>query len=339
MDAETASVKYVFLDVVDFTKDRSVESQSDIIINMNKIVREAISHYSIPPEQIIILPTGDGLCIALIEIGDFDIHLLLGLDILERLHTYNQECNDEKRRFSLRIGINANVDNLITDFNGQRSVAGAGINMAQRIMDKADGNQILIGETVYAILRHREKYINGFQAFTAKGKHGHIFNVYQYIKPEHVGLNIEKPSIFIPRQSAPLRLSPKVAYYLGHAILNREFFLSKVNIPTFEYAGIILLYFLAWDSEAASKATAFKPPYVRTKYPGAGTIEEQFEYYRQSDFWVMTELSDDIVDKYLNKFYYCFEGSDYDRNYIFPNDKGQSKLKNDWPDIWKEFFG
>ena len=289
---------------------------------MNKIVNDTISHYSIPKEQLIVLPTGDGLCIALIEFRDYDIHLLLGLGILERLQLYNLECTDEKRRFSVRIGINSNVDNLITDFNGQPSVAGAGINMAQRVMDKADGNQILIGETVYETLRHREKYIKCFQAFTAKGKHGQIFNVYQYIKPEHIGLNTDKPSIFAPRQSAPLRLSLKIAYYLAHAISNREFFLSKVNVIGFEYAGIILLYFLAWDSEEASEATPYKRPYVRTRYPGAGTIEEQFEYYKQSDFWVLAEFSGDITERYLSKFYDCFEGHDgYTRIISFPMTK------------------
>ena len=47
MDAETAQVKYVFIDVVDFTKERSVEAQSHIIKILNKIVEDSFVHNSI----------------------------------------------------------------------------------------------------------------------------------------------------------------------------------------------------------------------------------------------------------------------------------------------------
>ena len=106
MDADTALVKYVFIDVVGFTKDRSVEAQSDIIMNMNRIVDETISGYSIPREKLIVLPSGDGLCIALVNLlQPLDIHLLVAISIIERLYSYNYETTDERRRFLLRIGI------------------------------------------------------------------------------------------------------------------------------------------------------------------------------------------------------------------------------------------
>jgi class 3 adenylate cyclase len=335
-------VKYIFIDIVDFTKDRSVEDQSDIIMNMNKIVDDTILACSIDREQLIVLPTGDGLCISLIDLRPYDIHLLIAICILELLHTYNLEQKDEKRRFQFRVGINENVDNLITDFNGRRSVAGAGINMAQRIMDKADGNQILVSQTVHETLRHRDKYMNSFQPFTAKGKHDQIFNVYQYINPENMGLNNEKPSIFTPPtppQLVPPRLPRQVAYYLAHAIANRDFFISKINDTVIVYAGIILLYFLSCDSTEISQATPYKPPRVITRSPGSGTIEEQFNYYEKLDFWVICCFSEEITEKYLSKFDNYFEGPSYNANYIFPNDNGRAKLKKDWPDIWEDFFG
>lgn len=55
------------------------------------------------------------------------------------------------------MGINTNADNLVTDINGARNLAGAGINIAQRVMDSADGNQILVSHSVYDTLRDREK--------------------------------------------------------------------------------------------------------------------------------------------------------------------------------------
>jgi hypothetical protein len=103
MDTETASIKYIFLDVVEFTKDRSVEAQSDIIINMNKIVMDAILHFSFPKEKLIVIPTGDGLCIALINVSNYEVHILLSLDIIDRLNKHNLETDDKKRSFSFRI--------------------------------------------------------------------------------------------------------------------------------------------------------------------------------------------------------------------------------------------
>jgi hypothetical protein len=338
MDAETAPIKYIFLDIVGFTKDRSVEAQSDIITQMNRIVRESILSYSIPKEQLIILPTGDGLCIAIIDMPKiYDIHLLIALKITELINNYNSGIEDAKRRFQVRIALNENVDNLVTDFNGQRNVAGAGISLAQRIMENADGNQIIISTIVYETLRHRDKYMNLFRTFTAKGKHGQTFSVYQYIGKEHIGLNIEIPSNFTPRQAIDKRLPELLAYYLAHALLNQEFFVTK-NDPD-SYPGIVLLYFLSCDSETASNASYYEKPQNFTHGAGRLSFEEQFKYYDDIDFWVICRFAREIANQYLYEFYYCFEGANFLPAYCIVSEKGKSKLKKDWPEIWQEFFG
>src|SRR5438876_10940737 len=102
------------------------------------------------------IPTGDGLCIALINTEGryrYDIHMLVALNILESLEDYNRSQPDEMRRFHVRIGINSNEDNLINDINARPNLAGAGISLASRIMDKADGSQILVGESVFERLQ------------------------------------------------------------------------------------------------------------------------------------------------------------------------------------------
>jgi hypothetical protein len=53
--AETARVKYVFLDIVGFTRDRSVEAQSDVISKLNEVVREALHTVSAEDEKTILL--------------------------------------------------------------------------------------------------------------------------------------------------------------------------------------------------------------------------------------------------------------------------------------------
>ena len=213
--ALTASVKYIYLDVVGFTRGRSVEAQVDIVNNINRIVRETILNHSVSHDKYIVLPSGDGLCIAFRELPNpYDLPLLIAIEILKRLDTYNSGTEDEKRRFQIRIGISENVDNLVTDFNGRPNVAGAGINTARAIMEKADGGQILIGGNVFETLRHREKYATeAFRGYSIKTKHGQKYNVYQYIKHGHIGLNIDLPSAFLVKKQVEPRLTKFQAYY------------------------------------------------------------------------------------------------------------------------------
>src|SRR5207247_1118195 len=113
------------------------------------------------PENRILLPTGDGMCIALIATYlPYDIHLTLAVEILSALERRNTEITDPMRRFEVRIGLGENVDNLVTDANGHPNVAGYGINTSQRVMSLADGNQILVSRTVFETLRGRERYMN-----------------------------------------------------------------------------------------------------------------------------------------------------------------------------------
>ena len=54
----TAPVKYVFLDIVGYTENRSVEAQSSIIDVLDECVRAEIGKTSVGQEQIVFLPTG-----------------------------------------------------------------------------------------------------------------------------------------------------------------------------------------------------------------------------------------------------------------------------------------
>ena len=79
-------VKYVFLDVVGFTDNRSVETQSDIVRSLNAIVKASIQVNRIPEDNQILIPTGDGICVALLNLdclteveSPYDAHLRVAL--------------------------------------------------------------------------------------------------------------------------------------------------------------------------------------------------------------------------------------------------------------------
>jgi hypothetical protein len=77
-------------------------------------------------------------------------------------------------------------------------LAGAGISVASRIMDMADGDQILVGYSVYDTLRYREKYVSAFRPYKATVKHGQTFDVYQLVLEGAPGLDTGTPKAFKP---------------------------------------------------------------------------------------------------------------------------------------------
>ena len=204
--ATTIPAKYILLDVVDFTHHRSVEAQTDIVHTLNAIVKSSVQCENIPQEKILFLPTGDGLGIVLLSVESpkypYDTHIQIALRIISGIYEHNEQMQDAMRQFHVRIGLNAHHDTLVTDINDQPHIAGAGINMAARIMRVADGNQILVGRSVYDILQHRENYMHAFTAYEATLKHNLVLPVYQFVAAGHLGLNTDTPRL-LQKPQAP----------------------------------------------------------------------------------------------------------------------------------------
>src|SRR5271166_2279999 len=113
MAAVAVRAKYVFLDVVNYSEGRSAEAQADIIGLLNEIVSKSTSMVC-RSSELLYLPTGDGICIAILDpAAPYDTHLLLALSILDMLAERNGTTDDPMRRFPVRIGLNENVDNRV----------------------------------------------------------------------------------------------------------------------------------------------------------------------------------------------------------------------------------
>ncbi len=330
-ETETSLVKYVFSDVVGFTEGRSIEAQYYIIDRLNNIVLSCIKEFEIPNDKLILIPTGDGICITLLNvITPYDIHMQMALRILQSIAEHNSEDVELRKKFQVRIGINSYEDTIVKDINGEQNVAGAGINTAQRIMDFADGGNILIGQTAFDVIGQRERYMSSFRHLTTKDKHGYQIDAYQYTSNDKPGLNTEVPYVF--RKEVP-KLTKIAAYYFAHAIKNREFF-EGLNSRERDYTPEVLLWFLAKDSVAASEAAASDRLIFKTYRAGETSLEEQFKYYQSIDRWVQSELYDHI-SRELSRYRRFIESNIL--GLCFIAHEGKEKLRNEWPGIWKEF--
>lgn len=334
-EAKTVPAKYIFLDIVGYTRNRSVEAQSDIVSALNNLVRQTVEAQKLKDDDVIYIPTGDGMCIALLNVAEpVDVHMQIALGILSSVNVHNEQATNEMRQFQIRVGINENVDNLLVDINGRRSVAGSGISMAQRIMDSADAGQILVGQSVFEAFNQREKYMMKFRPYDSKVKHGQRIRVYQYVQAGLPGLNIEVPSKFEQQVIAEPKLTKLAAHYFAHAIKLRQFLLKSTQDP---YPRIVLLWFLAIDSVGQSEATELEPYEPKLPNICRGTIEEQLALLDNLPFWVACEFADLInqsPDLSPWSFKY-FEGLSGDK--LFVNPAGKDKLKKDWPNIWNKF--
>lgn len=337
-EAITIPAKYIFLDIVGFTQERSVEAQSDLVHKLNDIVNASIKEHETPEANLIFIPTGDGMCIALLNIeSPYDIHLLIALSIVKRVHEHNEEIEEDKmRQFQVRIGLNANTDNLVIDINRKQNIAGAGISDASRIMNLADGNQILVGRSVFDTLRHREKYMSAFKEYLSTVKHDIKLQAYQLVQQGHIGLNIDTPKIFEAPAKPETKLPKLIAYYFAHAIGNRELFLDRKALDARPSA--ILLYFLAKDSVEESETSEVGTALLMThRAEEKANTWEQLDFYGSLEMGILSELFEFIRSNHLSAYSQYFEGGFF--QYQFINSMGVEKLRQDWPDIYAEFLG
>ena len=112
-----ALVRYVYFDVVDFSKGRSIEAQTEILISLNQIVSQSVASIVTLSDQTLFLPTGDGVCVCLVNlIHPLDLDVRIALDVLEQLYSLRQSTVDLTRKYEVRVGLNENKDQIVLVF-------------------------------------------------------------------------------------------------------------------------------------------------------------------------------------------------------------------------------
>ena len=131
------------------------------------------------------LPTGDGG--ALVFRNSPEAPVLCALEVSKAMKNHPE--------LHVRMGIHSGPVNEVTDLNEQANIAGAGINIAQRVMDCGDAGHILLSRHVAEDLEHYphwKPYLH--ELGECKVKHGHKISLVNFHDDE-IG-NRETPQKF-----------------------------------------------------------------------------------------------------------------------------------------------
>src|SRR5438445_4104647 len=128
----------LFVDIVGYSK-LLINEQSEQIQKLKEIVRGTEQFRLAKAEgKLVRLPTGDGG--ALVFRSSLEAPVLCALEISKELKNHPE--------LHVRMGIHSGPVNEVTDLNEQANIAGAGINIAQRIMNCGHAGHILLSKRV-----------------------------------------------------------------------------------------------------------------------------------------------------------------------------------------------
>src|SRR5438309_3026416 len=128
----------LFIDIVGYSK-LLITEQSELLRRLSDVVRETEQFRSAEAQgKLVRLPTGDGM--ALVFRNSPEAPVQCALELSQRLKAHPE--------LSVRMGIHSGPVNEVADVNERANITGAGINVAQRVMDCGDAGHILLSNHV-----------------------------------------------------------------------------------------------------------------------------------------------------------------------------------------------
>jgi len=128
----------LFIDVVGYSK-LLVGEQREVVAELNQIVRKTKQFNKSETEgKLIRLPSGDGMALVFFKTLEEPIHC--ALEVARALKNHE--------RIRVRMGVHSGPVDQVKDVNDRIIVAGAGINMAERVMGCGDAGHILLSKRV-----------------------------------------------------------------------------------------------------------------------------------------------------------------------------------------------
>jgi TolB-like protein/cytochrome c-type biogenesis protein CcmH/NrfG len=158
----------LFMDIVGYSK-LLIDEQSEALQELNDIVHKTDAvREAETSEKLLILPTGDGMAVVFTRSVEEPVECALQISQALRAQP----------SLPVRIGIHSGPVHHVADANQRENIAGAGINIAQRVMDCGDAGHILVSKRVaddLAQYRRWQPYLH--DVGDVEVKHGIIVSI------------------------------------------------------------------------------------------------------------------------------------------------------------------
>jgi TolB-like protein/Flp pilus assembly protein TadD len=200
----------LFIDIVGYSK-LSINDQNTAVEELNQVVRSSQQFQKAEAAgRLLKIATGDGMALIFYTSPEAPAQCAVELGRAAKDHP----------RLQLRMGIHSGPVSGVRDVNGRPNLAGAGLNMAQRVMSCGDAGHILVSKHVAEDLEEYENWRPLLHDLgTCEVKHGMrvaIANLYA----DEVG-NPQLPKKFqaLKKRSARVRWAAMTAALLALAVI------------------------------------------------------------------------------------------------------------------------
>jgi TolB-like protein/class 3 adenylate cyclase/Flp pilus assembly protein TadD len=138
----------LFIDIVGYSK-LSISDQHAAVEELTRIVRASEQFQRAEAaSRLIRIPTGDGMVLVFYTSPEAPVQCAVEISRALKQHP----------RLQLRMGIHSGPVGGVVDVNERANLAGAGINMAKRVMDCGDAGHILLSKHVAEDLEEYQKW-------------------------------------------------------------------------------------------------------------------------------------------------------------------------------------
>src|SRR6266487_3059199 len=138
----------LFIDIVGYSK-LSINEQRAAVDELNEAVRASEQFQKAEAAgRLIKLPTGDGMALVFYTSPEAPARCAIEISRILKGHS----------RLQLRMGVHSGPVSGVIDVNGYANLAGAGLNLAQRVMDCGDAGHILLSKHVAEDLEEYEQW-------------------------------------------------------------------------------------------------------------------------------------------------------------------------------------
>src|ERR1700737_3087608 len=223
----------LFIDIVAYSK-MAIEDQRAVVEQLNQVVQSTDEFRKAESEkQLLKLATGDGMALIFYHSPEDPVECALEI---------SRAIKEQHSNLRLRMGVHSGPVSGMVDVNGRANVAGAGINMAQRVMDCGDAGHILLSGRVAEDLqqfKHWRPHL--YHLGQCEVKHGEKIDIINLFTAE------------LGNSERPTRLTNLVGRIKAAPALNEP---SKSRKSLFVVAACVALAalaaaaFLLWQREA-----------------------------------------------------------------------------------------